>query len=123
MERKRNVLLLTGGIALAGVLAVWLINKGLRVDCVFYGITGLDCPGCGNTRAVLALLRLDLKGMLEYNLMFPLELGYLAWVYLASCRGYIKTGRFSYGERTKWLDISVLAIVLIWGVVRNVLGW
>ena len=29
-------------------------NKGL--PCMFYSITGYYCPGCGGTRAVLALL-------------------------------------------------------------------
>lgn len=121
MKRKRNVLFLTAGIALAGLLAAWLFTKGMRVNCIFNSVTGLNCPGCGNTRAMLALLRLDFGQMLSYNLLFPLELAYILWVYIHSCRSYIRTGRFSYGKGTKILDISVLAAILLWGILRNIL--
>lgn len=35
--------------------------------CPFKILTGFDCPGCGLTRATLALLRGDIKSSLHYN--------------------------------------------------------
>ena len=36
-------------------------------DCLFHAITGLPCPTCGATRAVLALCHLDLAGAAAMN--------------------------------------------------------
>lgn len=38
--------------------------------CVFKGIIGLPCPGCGLTRAILSLLRFDLKNAFFYHPLF-----------------------------------------------------
>lgn len=37
--------------------------------CVFHRLTGLYCPGCGNTRALAALLRGDVAGSLAWNVL------------------------------------------------------
>ena len=42
--------------------------------CPFHSITGLKCPGCGMTRACIALARGDIHGALHYN---PFSLGLL----------------------------------------------
>ena len=42
--------------------------KNLLSPCYFREITGFYCPGCGNTRSVLALLNGDILSSLRYNL-------------------------------------------------------
>ncbi|MBQ4301356.1 MAG: DUF2752 domain-containing protein [Lachnospiraceae bacterium] len=37
-------------------LANWLAHETQDHICVFHELTGLYCPGCGGTRAVIALL-------------------------------------------------------------------
>ena len=40
-------------------------------QCSFYRITGLLCPGCGNTRAVKELLSLHFLTAVRYNATVP----------------------------------------------------
>lgn len=119
MNRKRVILLATLGILLAGLLLAWLIHIGLRIFCPFHELTGLQCPGCGNTRATMALLRLDFKAMLGYNLLYPLQMLYVLRLYIVCAKNYIYHGRFAYRTKPDWLDIVCLALILVWGVVRN----
>ena len=99
----------------------FLAQWGIGLGCPFYQLTGLQCPGCGNSRAALALLRLDLPGALQYNPLFPVEFGYLLWVLLSGCRHYLTTGRFSYLPKRIWIEITVLVLVVAWGILRNFL--
>ncbi len=40
---------------------------GQGFPCLFHLLTGLYCPGCGGTRAILALLRGDIIGSFKYH--------------------------------------------------------
>lgn len=44
----------------------WVFGR-LGIGCVFQALLGIPCPGCGMTRAVLALLRLDLAAAFAYH--------------------------------------------------------
>ena len=119
MKRKTVVLLITLGIVGGGALAAILAMLGVPFYCPFHVLTGLNCPGCGNTRATLALLRLDFQSVFYYNLMYPVEIFYILWVYIQSCRNYIEEGKFYYGKKFIVLDIIILVLIMVWFVVRN----
>jgi hypothetical protein len=56
----------------APVLRQW---AGRRIPmCIFRELTGLPCPGCGSTRAGLAILRGDLLAALAFNPLMTLAL-------------------------------------------------
>ena len=119
-QRIRKVILVTTLLLLAAAAAALAVHLGLRIPCIFHLITGLNCPGCGNTRAVMAMLRFDFRGMLHYNLLFPLELAYLVYLYVVSVLHYVRTGHATYKPKNPWLDVVLLIILLAWGLVRNV---
>lgn len=54
----RNLILL---VAIFGLVYL------LGVPCVFHSVTGLQCPGCGVTHMILALLRLDFSAAWGHN--------------------------------------------------------
>ncbi len=120
MSRKAKLLAVTLlSVVAVGVIA-FLVTKGLRIYCLFNLITGLNCAGCGNTRAAFALLRLDFGAMLHYNLFFPLEIAYIFRVYFVCAKNYLKSGKVFFNIRPSWIDISFLILLVVWTVVRNV---
>ncbi len=52
--------------------------------CPIFHITGIPCPGCGLSRAVVLLLRGDLKGSLRYHAFAPILLLTIVAVILAT---------------------------------------
>ena len=53
--------------AVAVVVWAWAY---FRIFCLFKLIFKIPCPGCGMTRAYLALLRLDIAGAFDMHPMF-----------------------------------------------------
>ena len=39
----------------------------IQFGCVYQRVFGITCPGCGMTRAVLSLFKLDFKAALNYH--------------------------------------------------------
>ena len=80
--RNRTVkLLLAGGGTL--VLATLALGIPGRLPsevklCAFKGLTGVDCPGCGLTRGLMALLSGDVSAALSYHPLSPVFLALLA---------------------------------------------
>ena len=55
-----------------GVLAVvTYLLAAAQVPCGFARIVHVPCPGCGSTRAMLALASGDLAGLVRYNPLAP----------------------------------------------------
>ena len=60
-------LLLLHVMLLAAVLLYMTVMVKLRIYCPIRHFTGIPCPGCGMSRALGCLLRLDLEGSLRCN--------------------------------------------------------
>ena len=84
-ERKPNrvLRLLLIHLGAAALLAVWLWLTG----CPIYRLTGIPCPGCGMTRALLRLLSLDFAGAWYYHpLVFVIPLAILYLIHRKACK-------------------------------------
>jgi hypothetical protein len=62
--RRRTIL--TGSVLIAAI--VFSFTAG----CPFLLVTGIPCPGCGMTRAILSALRFDFTAAFGYHPLFPL---------------------------------------------------
>lgn len=107
--------------AAAAALAVMKSRGGL-IPCPVRALTGFRCPGCGNTRAFAALVQLRFAESLTYNYAYPAEFLYLLVVYIGAAKNYVRGGRVEYHPRFPSLEYALLALLLVWGVVRNILG-
>lgn len=121
-RRKVNIVLISAFLLFAGCLLYLLAQMGWGIPCVFRLLTKLRCPGCGNTRFVLLALHGDFREALRSNYFCLLEFIYLAWVYISVLKKYYATGKITYVSKYPAMDIMVLIILVLWAVVRNVLG-
>lgn len=65
-EEWRQVLILH--LALLAAAALWVaVALGFRIYCPIRHFTGIPCPGCGMSRALACLLRLDTAGYWRNN--------------------------------------------------------
>lgn len=56
--------------AAAAVGGLYLFLAAIGHGCPIRWLSGIPCPGCGLSRAYLALLKLDLKGAFAYHPLF-----------------------------------------------------
>lgn len=86
--------------------------------CPFRAMTGLDCPGCGMSRAARALLRGHLDSALSYNVLLVVAVPFITYLYLrwaASTVG-IELPAIRLGSRAGTALVGLLAV---FAVVRN----
>jgi hypothetical protein len=95
---------------LAGYLLLWPTQY--RVPCLFKLCTGLQCPGCGTTRALTSLLKGDLAGAYSYN--------QLIWYLPLFLLAYRITKNHKYADKIH-IGIGVVAaiVTLSYFLVRN----
>ncbi len=113
---KKYALVLLIGLA----YLAWVLLTGLKIPCVFKLITGLNCPGCGVTRMVVAAVRLNFSKAFWLNPYLFTNLPVILFCLVYSDIRYIQTGERALGF-TKWILWCEIALALIFGVVRNVL--
>lgn len=123
---QRPAWLAPAGVGLLGLVAVGALavvdpeqRGALTPTCPFRAVTGLDCPGCGGTRAVYALLQGDLPLALDHNalaILLTVPLLAAAWgLWLSATLGWrakppTLTPRTTYG---------LLTVIVVFWVARN----
>lgn len=115
LKCNNKVLLKRGLILVSGLSYLLLLRNGylhFGVPCLFHKITGLWCTGCGVTRMLIRLSKLDFVGAFRNNEFVFLTLPAILWVWL------YEGSRF---KKAKEVGTWVLLIAaLVFGVLRNI---
>jgi len=114
----------TGRIALLAVAAA-LFGVAVWSDfplCPIAGSLGVPCPGCGLTRATLALLHGDWQSALRFHplvwLLLPVFVGFVgiaSWEMLRDSSGARAARRFNWTGRGT-TTVALALLVLTFGV-------
>lgn len=129
---------LVGGIVGLGVAyTAWQdpnTEGGFFPGCPLKELTGLDCPGCGGTRALHALTRGDIATAIDHNLVLAIALPLLALAWLVWVVHAVRTtlARRRQAEAPAWPSVlrvprlthrgwlAVIGALIGFAVIRNV---
>lgn len=121
-RRANNTTLLRIGL-LSGIFVISLIWEPHGISlCLFHAVTGLECPGCGMTRAFCAISHGRIVEAFHLNLFsIPLYLFFLG--ILARDIVHVTSGKLIYVPRAFRLEgiygYALLVLVLAYGIARN----
>ena len=117
-------------IVLAGMTVVYLKKRGITMEwllsflpsCVFHSMTGLYCPGCGGTRAVLELMKGHVLQSLWYHpIVLYVVILYIRYL-LEHIVRWISSGKYpiTCGYRS-WYGYGAAVIIIINLLIKNFL--
>jgi len=90
----KQKLMLLGVISIPVVLffipMAWL--EGAGTICLFKNIFGVECWGCGITRAIVSMAQLEPKKAIEYNWAVVIVFPIFCWVWI---KWVIKISKFT----------------------------
>jgi hypothetical protein len=87
--------------------------------CPVFLSTHWLCPGCGSTRALHALLHLDLASALHYNALFTVLAPFIClWLGLC-CYRVMRYDRFPNLALPRAVTASLIVTVVLFTVARN----
>lgn len=125
--RKRiiNILLLVL-ICLFIFVGYFYLNKefGFDIPCVFHKLTGYYCPGCGITRCLFSILKLDFYKAFMYNQFVFILLPFFGLGFIYKFYLYIVNKQDKLLKKIPnvvWVILLVIAIGF--GFIRNLDGF
>ena len=109
-------------VLVAGFVVITLLLKDREgMQCTFYNLTGLYCPGCGGTRAVYSMLKFNILDAIRYNITVPFGIFVYLYYNIRSFIAGLKNDT-EYFKKQKYPLCIALAVVLILNfIVKNAL--
>lgn len=113
---KKNKIIFIGIIVLIISYGYYFLNSryGFSIPCPFHLITGFYCPGCGVTRMIFSILKLDFYQAFRYNpLLFILSILYIIFI----VERVIRKKDYKVSNKAA---IVILVILILYAVARNI---
>ena len=90
-------------------------------QCVFHRVTGLQCMGCGSQRMVHSLLHGHIREAIQANALIFFSLPFILFLI------FVEFNRTRYPNlykniHSKGVIIGATAVLIIWLLLRNILG-
>jgi len=124
MKNRLNKVIKKYIILVIILISYFFINKytGFGIPCPFHSITGLECPGCGITRCLFAIIQFKFKEAFYYNPLVFIYLPFIVAFFIYE--DYL----FIYNKKDKILvkipiifQYILLIITIGFGIIRNII--
>ena len=125
MSRNRVLFTVTAVVAVLAAIVYFFYDPSssrLFPRCLFLETTGIKCPGCGSQRAIHALLHGQVAAAWHYNAMLVTAIPVICFYLLVSL-GQNRWPRFYRVMFSRAVLFSLVGLILLWSVLRNVMGW
>ena len=117
--KKNNIIKII--MLLSIIIFIYLICiEKIKINCFFYSITGFYCPGCGITRSLISLFKLDFYQSFRYQpllfILYPILLPYMIYIIYVSLLN--KKDQITPKIPQKLIYIFIFVLIL-YGILRN----
>ena len=114
LKKSKKIIYIT---LLLSFIYLYLIKRfSFYIPCIFHKITQMYCPGCGLTRMIISIFKLDIYQAFRYNpllfIMMPFIITYEIIYYInwIQDKNYIISKKIWY---------TLLIITIIYTILRN----
>jgi hypothetical protein len=112
-ERTRKDRFARAALFAAALGGLTFLLASAHVPCGFARLSGMPCPGCGSTRAMLALASGDLHSFVRYNPLAPFMTALVVVLAVQAFASLVATGTFRRaGEGAVGTLVSRGAVVI-----------
>lgn len=120
-SNKKEGLFLVLAIILLIVLIIVLNVSNIKLICIFKYVTGFLCPGCGTTRMLKSLFKLEIKQAFLYNPLVFCLLPFIGIYFLDRITILLFNKKsFIPNKIDKLLWNIALVVTILFGVLRNI---
>lgn len=119
LNKKRLLILITIFIILFGYYLSLKFNI-FSIKCPTKYFFHIYCPGCGVSRMILSILKLDFKQAFYYNRLFFILLPFIIILLIDFIIGYLFDKPYKIITRIpKSVYIILGVIIILFGIIRN----
>ena len=90
------------------------------IPCFIHEIFGIYCPGCGITRMLLSIIKLDFIGAFRYNPLLFILLPFGLYLFIDNIYSIYKNKEPIYKKINNKVWIILIIILIIYGILRNI---
>ena len=104
------------------LIIYFFINKkyDVGIPCPIHYFTSLYCPGCGVTRMIFYLLKLDIYNSFRSNILLFILLPVFTFYTVQGIISYIKGNTPLVDKISNKVWIPLIIITILFGILRNI---
>lgn len=102
------------------ILSVLVLEDIISIPCPVHFLTNLHCPGCGVTRMIKSILKLDFYQAFRYNQLVFVLLPFFIFLLIDYLIKKILNKESIYKKIPEKVWIVLIIIFFIFGIIRNI---